>query len=139
MSTKQQVAFVGLGNLGVHMSAKLADKLAEQGAPPLLVWNRTKARAAEVASSHISPVESLSQVAAQADVIITSLANDSVVLAVVTELIANAKEGTLIIETSTVDPELPASLAKKAAERKVSYIASPVFGAARQVCLTIKS
>ena len=86
-----QIGFVGLGSMGYPMARNLATHKISLAAdlPPLLVWNRTFAKAEqllkEVGQDNIRIAKDLAQVAADCDVIITNLANDTVVKAVYEE------------------------------------------------------
>jgi molybdopterin/thiamine biosynthesis adenylyltransferase len=80
-----KIAFVGLGKLGNVMATNLATWRASHipGSPPLLVWNRTvsksEALAKQVGADKVEVAQNLAQVVQVADLIITNLANDTVV------------------------------------------------------------
>jgi 3-hydroxyisobutyrate dehydrogenase-like beta-hydroxyacid dehydrogenase len=79
-----QIGFVGLGNMGYLMARNLANHNAQmQGSPPLLVWNRSSEKAAnlvsEVGPGKARVAKDLEEVLQLCDIIITSLANDHVV------------------------------------------------------------
>lgn len=84
---QHQIGFVGLGNMGYLMARNLANHNAQaQGSPPLLVWNRSSEKAAnlvnQVGAGKARVAKDLEEVVQLCDVIITSLANDTVVKSV---------------------------------------------------------
>src|SRR5262249_11717615 len=78
--------------------------------------------------------------AEQADVIITMLPDSPQVEEVVTELLAGARAGTLIVDMSTISPVVTRELAAAASEQGVGYVDAPVSGGdvgAREATLSI--
>lgn len=127
-----QCAFIGLGAMGIHMAKHIHNHLIQSGHPPLLVYNRTRARGESLASevSGLQVADSLQQVAQTADVIFTCLLNDAAVTQVVTDLLAaGLKEDAIIVEQSTIAPNVTKELAAKVEkESKAHYIACPIMG-----------
>ena len=80
-----QIGFVGLGAMGLPMARNLAKWRKEhvQAPTPVLVWNRTKAKAddlvKELGPALVVAAESLEQIAKECDVIFTNLSSDEVV------------------------------------------------------------
>ncbi|ORZ00689.1 hypothetical protein BCR43DRAFT_485641 [Syncephalastrum racemosum] len=129
--SSQQVAFLGLGALGIHMARNLQDHLAKTKQAPLLVWNRTrsKSEALQQARPEIKIADSIEQVASKADLVIVSMLNDAAVTEVVTKLLdGGLKKDAIIVETSTIAPRVGQVLADKASAQGVYYIACPVMG-----------
>jgi 3-hydroxyisobutyrate dehydrogenase-like beta-hydroxyacid dehydrogenase len=89
------IGFVGLGAIGYCMAKNLAVYRTTHipGSSPVIVWNRTaskgEALAKEVANNSIKPAQTLEEVVAECDIIITNLANDAVVKSIY-ELFAKA-------------------------------------------------
>jgi glutamyl-tRNA reductase len=85
---KIKIGFVGLGSMGYLMARNLATHRISHvpDSPALLVWNRSTAKAEklvkQVGKYNIHVAKDLAQVATECDVIITNLANDTVVNAV---------------------------------------------------------
>ena len=88
-----QIGFVGLGAMGYPMAKNLAK--SRHGQPPLLVWNRTKSKAEElfkeVGADKVQIADDLAEVARDCDIIVTNLANDTVVKSVFLEFEAALK------------------------------------------------
>ncbi len=106
------------------MGAPIARRLAEAG-HEVRVWNRTRERAeglgAEVA---VTPAEAV----ADAELVVTMLADGPTVDAVVREAVASAVPGTLWVQTSTVGVDWTTRLAALAADSGLAYVDAPVLG-----------
>lgn len=87
--------------MGYPMARNLAKHRTShpEGSPPLLVWNRTASKAeklvAELGESTIHVAQNPGEIAAQCDIIITSLSSDEVVKSTYQEFVA-ALEARLI-------------------------------------------
>ncbi|TFK97900.1 NAD-P-binding protein [Pterulicium gracile] len=88
---KHRIAFVGIGAMGYFM----ARNLAQSQSIPLLIWNRSPAKAeallAELGPGRIRIAKDLGEVARESDVIITNLANDKAVEEVYEEMVKALK------------------------------------------------
>lgn len=88
-----QIGFVGLGAMGYPMAKNLAK--ARPGNPGILVWNRTKSKAEQLAKEvgvdRVQIADDLAEVARECDVIFTNLASDAVVKSVFLEFEAALK------------------------------------------------
>ena len=118
------VAIVGLGAMGSRMARRLLDAGHE-----LVVWNRTPARADELAARGAELAASPADAARGADVVITMVA-DPAALQAVTEgtdgIAAGADETTTVIQMSTVGPAAISRLA--AALPAGRLLDAPVLG-----------
>lgn len=115
------VAVVGLGAMGSRIARRLLD-----AGYPVVVWNRTPAKAAELeATVAASPADA----ARRADAVLTMLA-DPAALQAVTEgsegIAAGADEATTFIEMSTVGPAAISRLAAVLPEGRL--LDAPVLG-----------
>jgi 3-hydroxyisobutyrate dehydrogenase len=128
--TKPNVALLGLGLMGTGMARRLL------GAGfPLAVHNRTAAKAAPLAAEGARVAASPRDAAADADVVISMLADDAASRE--TWLgdrgaLAGAREGTVLVESSTVSPPWVRELADAAAARGCHLIDAPVTGSRAQ-------
>ncbi|MDX6499070.1 MAG: hypothetical protein QOG23_2330 [Blastocatellia bacterium] len=121
-----KVGFIGLGNMG----SAIARNLIKAG-HDLTVYNRTQSRAEPFVSLGARIAETPSEAAADADVLITMLADDAAVEAVIfasgnaiPALPANAVH----ISMSTISVALSRRLAESHREKGQNYLAAPVFG-----------
>ena len=97
------VGVIGLGTMGRGM----ADRLLDLGVR-LTAHNRTAARAAPLTERGAALVASPAELAAAVDVLVLSLADQSAVDAVLfgpDGVLAGLRPGTVVLDTSTVDPE----------------------------------
>lgn len=118
------IGFAGLGVMGRPM----AENLLAAGAD-LVVWNRSPEAPRALAGAGAAVAANLADLADRADVIITMLADDAAVRAVVGEgLLPTARPGSLIVDMSTVSPALSRELAASAAARGVAMMDAPVSG-----------
>ena len=113
-----KLGWIGLGNMG----SRIAKRLRIAGYP-LIVYNRDRSKAEELASQGaelaVSPVE----LAADADVIFSCLSDDAAMRSVyfgADGVLRSAKPGAHIVEMSTVAPETSLYLFHAGRERGVS-------------------
>ncbi len=117
------VGLIGLGSMGTAIAERLLDAGYE-----LLVSNRTPQKVAPLVVRGASLAETPAGLAAQVDVILTSLANDEAFEAVAGEVVVAARPGTVLVDTSTISPTVSAMLASLAETASVAYLRAPVSG-----------
>lgn len=117
------VGLIGLGNMG----SALAERLLGAGYP-LTVHNRSPEKAADLLARGAAPAETAGELAAAADIVVTSLSDDAALEAVAAEIVSQAGPGTVLVDTSTVSPEASARVAVQAARAAVDYLRAPVSG-----------
>jgi 3-hydroxyisobutyrate dehydrogenase-like beta-hydroxyacid dehydrogenase len=117
------VGLIGLGHMGTAMAERLLDAGYE-----LVVYNRTAEKARALAERGAAVAETAAQLAEQVDVVVTSLANDEALEAVAADVVAGARPGTVLVDTSTVSPAVSASVASLAETASVRYLRAPVSG-----------
>lgn len=121
------VAFLGLGRMGLPMAANLVS-----AGHQLTVWNRSPEKAEQFAAERgaraaATPAEAV----AEADVVITMLADDRALLDAWTGAsgaLTAARSGTLAIDMATVSPDTVATLATQLRERGIELVDAPVSG-----------
>jgi 3-hydroxyisobutyrate dehydrogenase-like beta-hydroxyacid dehydrogenase len=121
-----KVGFIGLGNMG----SAIARNLIKAG-HSLTVYNRTRSRAEPFASLGARIAETPSEAAADAEVLITMLADDAAVEGVIIapgNAIQALSVGAIHISMSTISVALSRRLAEAHEERKQRYVAATVFG-----------
>jgi 2-hydroxy-3-oxopropionate reductase len=97
----------------------------------LVLYNRTRSKAEELARGGAEVAESPKEVARKSEVIFTMLPGPPEVEKIVTGeggLLEVAGEGSLIVDTSTSSPVLARELARIARERGVGLLDAPVSG-----------
>ena len=120
---RRAVGLIGLGNMGTAVAERLLD--AGYG---LTVYNRTPGKADALAARGASIAETCADLAAQAEVVLTSLADDDALEAVAAELVAAARPGTVLVDMSTVSPAASARVAFLAEAASIAYVRAPVSG-----------
>ena len=119
------IGFIGLGNMGRGM----AENLLKAG-HTLVVHNRTRSRAESLASRG-ARVAATPAEASRVEVVITMLADDAAVEAVVLGtggVLASLSAGAVHISMSTISVALSSRLAEAHARAGSAYVAAPVFG-----------
>ena len=114
---------VGLG----HMGTAVAERVLQAGFP-LLVYNRTAAKAEAVAEQGATVAGSAADLAAQVDVVLTSLSDDEALESVAREVLPAARPHTVLVDMSTVSPAASARVAAEADAASVEYLRAPVSG-----------
>ena len=121
-----RVGFIGLGIMGRGMSRNLLEAGFD-----LTVWNRTRERAAEVVDAGATRAGSPAQVAQACDIVVTCVSDTPDVEHVLTGddgVITGASAGDLVVDCSTISPEVTRTLAARLAERGVEMLDAPVSG-----------
>lgn len=125
-----KVAFLGMGEMGRRMAARLLEAGYELG-----VWNRTPEKAQSLVDAGATAIETPAEAARWADVVITMLA-DPKALREVTQgsvgLASTFREGTTMIEMSTVGPKAIAELAEELPYAS-ALLDAPVLGSLSEV------
>lgn len=138
MSGRPTVAFIGTGVMGAAMAGHLLD-----AGYPVVVFNRTQAKAEPLVARGASRADSPGDAAAAADVTITMVGYPSDVEEVYLGaggVIERAPDGALLIDMTTSTPTLAARISEAASARGLSALDAPVSGGdvgARNATLTI--
>jgi 3-hydroxyisobutyrate dehydrogenase-like beta-hydroxyacid dehydrogenase len=121
-----KVGFIGLGLMG----SRLTHRLHSSGWK-IQAWNRSPQPADEANREGIAIAPLLADLVTDSDVLLSSLANDAAVRSVYLDkggVFSAAEPGTIIIEMSTISPELSRSLHRKARTRGVNFLDVAVSG-----------
>ena len=121
-----KVGLIGLGNMG----SGIARNLIKAG-HDLTVYNRTRSRAEPFGPLGARIAETPSEAAVDAEVLMTMLADDAAVEAVIFapgNAIQELPAGAVHISMSTIGVHLSRRLAKAHSKEKQHYLAAPVFG-----------
>ncbi|WP_051261074.1 NAD(P)-dependent oxidoreductase [Desulfovibrio inopinatus] len=126
MSEKLKIGWIGLGKMGVPMSKNLLKAGYE-----VLVYNRTKSKAKEVVDEGATFVDTLAELGAQCDVVVSMISDDTALKLISINdggVLHTMKPGTVYIDMSTVSPTASAEVDGMAKEKQVSYLRAPVSG-----------
>jgi 2-hydroxy-3-oxopropionate reductase len=123
---KPTVGLIGLGLMGKPMGRNFL-----KSEFPLVIWNRTKARADDLLRGGAKWAGSPRETAAQSDVLITIVSDPPAVEQVLwgeRGALDGLRRGSIYIDSSTVSPDLARRAAAACSERGVDYLDAPVTG-----------
>jgi 3-hydroxyisobutyrate dehydrogenase-like beta-hydroxyacid dehydrogenase len=124
METK--VGLIGLGLMGKPMGRNLL-----KAGFPLVVWNRTRAKADDLVREGAKLAANPRELAAQVDVLITIVSDPAALEEVMfgpNGALEGLRKGSAFVDSSTVSPELARREAAACAERGVDFLDAPVTG-----------
>jgi 2-hydroxy-3-oxopropionate reductase len=120
------VGLIGLGLMGKPMGRNLL-----KAGFPLVVWNRTRAKADDLLREGAKLAANPRELAAQVDVLITIVSDPPALEQVAfgpEGALDGLRRGSLLIDSSTVSPELARREAGACALRGIDFLDSPVTG-----------
>jgi 3-hydroxyisobutyrate dehydrogenase len=138
MSAKPSVAFLGLGIMGQPMAGHLL-----KAGHPLAVYNRTKAKARDLAQSGARAASTPAEAAAGAAIVISMVTDSPDVEQVLLGpegAARGAAPGTVFIDMSTINPEAARDIGQRLAGLQMAFLDAPVSGGdvgARNATLTV--
>jgi 3-hydroxyisobutyrate dehydrogenase len=121
-----RVGFIGLGLMGSRLVRRL-DSFGWH----IRAWNRSPKPADEINKWGIAIAPSVADLVADSDVIISSLANDAAVRSVYLAnggVFSSAEPGLVIIEMSTISPDLSRDLHREARTKGVNFLDVAISG-----------
>jgi 3-hydroxyisobutyrate dehydrogenase len=130
MSVGENVAVLGLGTMGAGMAANLL-----KAGFSLTVYNRTAAKAQALVSAGARLASTPAEAARGASIVIGMLADDDAsreVWAGKDGALESIRQGSILIESSTVSPVWVVELAKLAASQGAELLDAPVTGSRMQ-------
>lgn len=131
-SVQTRVAVIGTGRMGGAMAGTL-----HRAGFELVVWNRDRAKAERVAALlDVEVAQSAADAAARCDVVLSSLADDDAVERVYlgdAGVVAGVASGTIVVETSTIDPETVVRIGAAVETVGGEFLDAPVSGSVATV------
>jgi 3-hydroxyisobutyrate dehydrogenase-like beta-hydroxyacid dehydrogenase len=121
-----RIGFIGLGLMG----SRLAQRLHSSGWN-IQAWNRSPGPSRAMGLKGIPIAESIAKLMGDSDVVLSSLANDAAVESVYCDaggVLSAARPGTIVLEMSTISPELSLRLHQKAAAQGVRLLDVAISG-----------
>lgn len=122
----REIGFIGTGLMGRGMARNLIRK-----GHKVKLYNRTRAKAEEVAQLGGTVVDTPAEAARDAEVVVTMLADHPAVVGVLEGpqgILSTIKAGAVVIDSSTVSPITTKYAAGQLATRKAHLVDAPVFG-----------
>lgn len=129
-ATKPRLAFLGLGYMGSRMAKRLLD-----AGYALTVYNRDQSKTESLATAGATVASTAAEAVADVDIILSCLSNDAAVNAVIlgeNGVLSGAKSGTILIEMSSITPQLSRDLAVAAGGKGIPMLDAPVAGSTPQ-------
>lgn len=127
-----QLAWIGLGNMGRGMVKNLVEK-ADLGGKPVIIFNRTNARAEKLSESlgsgKTKVASSIEEAVNEADIIFTCVGDDKAIEETIKTALKGDAKGKLFVDCSTVHPDCTDKLAETIQGAGAKFVACPVFGA----------
>src|SRR5699024_9681549 len=123
---KQNIAFIGLGIMGLPMAKNLANAGFN-----VTGYNRSPGKAQELATAGGRAASSIAEAVKGADVIITMVPDSPHVTEVVTGedgVFANAPQGAYWIDNSSIRPDVTTELSEQARAAGIKPVDAPVSG-----------
>jgi len=117
------IAFLGLGHMGGPMAANLV-----AAGHTVRAFDPVAALREAAAKTGAQAFGSGAEAVGEADVVITSLPNGTIVKAVYADALPAAPEGALFIDTSTISVDDAREIHVQAAERGIAQLDAPVSG-----------
>jgi 3-hydroxyisobutyrate dehydrogenase-like beta-hydroxyacid dehydrogenase len=121
-----RIGFIGLGLMGSRLTRRL-----HSSGWNVQAWNRNPGPARSLAHDGIAISSSVANLVADSDVVLSSLANDAAVHSVFFNdggVFSSAKPGTIILEMSTISPELSRLLHREASSRDLHLLDVAISG-----------
>ena len=121
-----RLGFIGLGLMGSRLTRRL-----HSAGWKIQAWNRSSQPAEELNQAGIATAASCGDLVAESDVILSCLANDEAVRSVYFDndgVFSAAEPGTIILEMSTISPELSRSLHKEARAKGLNFLDVAISG-----------
>lgn len=122
-SSKPMIGFIGLGQMGMGMATQLVKSSYSVMGYDVFPESLQKAKAAGVI-----PAESTVDIAKNCSTIITMLRSNDQVVSVYDEILTAVNSGTLLIDSSTIDPATSQTVTTRAIERGCHMVDAPVSG-----------
>jgi len=122
----KRIGFIGIGLMGREMSRRILE-----AGFPLTVWNRTKKKAEEILAAGAKWGESPQAVAQASDVVITMVTDSAASEAVICGpqgVLEGSRPGMILIDMSSIAPEVSRSIAARAKAKGVMMLDAPVTG-----------
>lgn len=119
-----KVAFIGLGRMGRGMASNLCRK-----GFALTVYDISPAPVDALVALGAVAADSIASASSEADVIVTMLPDSAVVIAAITGpggALTTARPGAIVMDMSTVDPQVTDLLAQAAEAQGLSFVDAPV-------------
>jgi 3-hydroxyisobutyrate dehydrogenase len=128
---KPSIGFIGMGHMGSHMAQRLLDASYQ-----VTVYDRTREKTQEVGERGAQVVQTPRELAAGCQIVMASVTDDRAQEEVMfgpDGALAGVHSGSIVIDLSTVSPDVSRRLFQAAKEKNVPMIDAAVSGSVPQV------
>lgn len=125
-TVKSKIGFIGTGVMGKSMVINLMN-----AGFPVSVYTRTKSKAEELIESGATWKDTVAEIAAEVDILITMVGYPTDVEAIYfgeAGILENARENTYVIDMTTSKPSLAEEIYNEAKRKKIFALDAPVSG-----------
>ncbi len=122
-----QLGFIGLGNMGSRMAARLLN-----AGDQLTVYDRTPEKAKMLVERGATLASSVQELVSRSEIILLSLSDDQAVTDVLNDALTGKVEDKIFIDLSTVSPGTSIQMAKNARRAGASLLDAAVSGSTPQ-------
>jgi 3-hydroxyisobutyrate dehydrogenase-like beta-hydroxyacid dehydrogenase len=119
---KAVVGFVGVGLMGWGM----AKNAVEKGWPVRVIAHRRREAVDDLVGRGAREVESLAEMAAEAEAVVLCVTGAPEVEATVAAIVPHARQGLTIIDSTTSEPEVTERLAAELAPKGITFLDAPL-------------
>jgi len=123
---KPKIGFIGLGLMGKPMAANLL-----RAGFPLTIWNRTKSKADDLVREGAQLARSPREVGAESDLLVTIVSDPPAleeVLFGTDGAMDGLRAGCLLVDSSTVSPDMAKRVATACEKKELDFLDAPVTG-----------
>ena len=126
MASLPLIGWIGAGRMGAPMAGFVL-----KAGYPMLVFSRSAANRRKLVTQGAREAASVAECARGADLVFSSLPDDEALREVALGpqgVLANARRGSIFVETSTVSADVSAEIDREAQRRGVAYLRVPISG-----------
>ncbi|MDD4968897.1 MAG: NAD(P)-dependent oxidoreductase [Paludibacter sp.] len=130
MNIKTTIGWIGLGRMGIPMSKRLMDE-----GYPVMVYNRTKGKEEAFTESLFSISSSPAEILKKNEVVVVMVSDDKAIQDIFTGpfgLLSTGVSGKIIINMSTISPDVSKEMALLCNKQGIHYLDAPVSGSVKQ-------
>lgn len=120
----ETIGFVGLGRMGMPMALNL-----HRAGLRVIVYNRTPGRSQPLQDAGAAVAPTLQRLAGEASTLITMVSDARAAEAVIGAALGHLRPGALVIDMSTIGPDMARALNDRCADHGVMFADAPVSGA----------
>lgn len=123
---KERIGFIGLGIMGQGMSRNLLN-----AGFSVRAWNRTSSKVDELVKDGATIASSPADVAAECDIVVICVSDTPDVQQIILGedgVLKGAIPGSLVVDCSTISPQVTKELANKLREKNVGMLDAPISG-----------